>query len=91
MEALAAASRSAARRGRLGGTAFGLPPRRVRRHPLAGPACGVVVWTAFEFAIAPVLGLPNADRAKPAEQAALLAGPQPYGAVVAASPRPHRD
>jgi len=77
--------------GALGGAAFGLLPRRVRRHPLAGPTYGVLVWTAFEFGIAPALGLPQADREKPSEQAALLADHLLYGAVVAASPWPHRD
>ena len=77
--------------GALGGAAFGLLPRRVRRHPLAGPAYGVLAWTAFEFGIAPALGLPHADREKPTHQAALLADHLLYGAVVAASPWPHRD
>ncbi|WP_204082883.1 hypothetical protein [Asanoa ishikariensis] len=77
--------------GALGGAAFGLLPRRVRRHPLAGPIYGILAWTAFEIGIAPALGLPQADGHKPAEQAALLADHLLYGAVVAASPWPHRD
>jgi hypothetical protein len=77
--------------GGVGGAAFGLLPAKLRRHPLAGPAYGVLVWSIFEFAVAPALGLPHAERDKPEEQAALLADHLLYGAVVAASPWPHRD
>ena len=77
--------------GGAGGAAFGLLPRTLRRHPLAGPVYGVLVWTAFELAIAPALGLPHAERHKPEEEAALLADHLLYGAVVAASAWPHRD
>ncbi|GIF49229.1 hypothetical protein Afe04nite_37680 [Asanoa ferruginea] len=77
--------------GTLGGAAFGLLPRKVRRRPLAGLIYGALFWTAFEVGIAPLLGLPQAHRWKPEEEAALLADHLLYGVVVAASAWPHRD
>jgi hypothetical protein len=77
--------------GGLGGAAFGLLPRKVRRHPLTGLIYGALFWTAFEVGIAPALGLPQAHRQKPEEEAALLLDHLLYGVVVAASAWPHRD
>ncbi|MEV4169277.1 hypothetical protein [Nonomuraea sp. NPDC049709] len=72
-----------------GGAVFALLPRAARRQPWAGPAYGVLVWAAFEMAIAPALGLHR--RHGTAERLALLADHVLYGAVVAASPWPHED
>ncbi|WP_218824587.1 hypothetical protein [Asanoa hainanensis] len=77
--------------GALGGAMFGLLPRRLRRHPLAGPVYGLVFWTGFQFVIAPVFGLPQSRRVHPAEVLALLGDHVLYGVVVASSPWPHED
>lgn len=79
--------------GALGGAAFGLLPRAVRRHPLAGPVYGVLVWRGFQLAIAPLFSLPHADAGadRLAERIALVGDHLLYGVVVAASPWPHDD
>jgi hypothetical protein len=43
------------------GAAFGALPDGVRRRRWAGPLYGVGAWLAFELAIAPALGLPQAS------------------------------
>jgi hypothetical protein len=63
----------------------------VRRHPLAGPAYGLVFWTVFEIGIAPVLGIAEDRRHGAVERLALLTDHMLYGTVVAASPWPHHD
>lgn len=46
--------------GSAGGVVFGLLPARARRHPVAGPLYGLLIWLAFELGIAPVLGVQHA-------------------------------
>ncbi len=75
--------------GAVGGAAFGLLPRGLRRRPWAGPVYGVLAWTAFEAGLAPALGLHRGHGA--AARLALLADHVLYGVVVAASPWPHED
>jgi hypothetical protein len=73
------------------GALFGMLPRRWRRHALAGPGYGLLVWTVFEAGIAPALGLAQRPRHGLGQASALLVDHLLYGLVVAASPFPHRD
>src|SRR3954447_7244858 len=43
--------------GTAGGAAFGLLPARLRGHPAAGPVYGLAIWLAWEFGLAPMLGV----------------------------------
>jgi hypothetical protein len=68
--------------GAAGGVAFGLIPDDVRLRAWAGPLYGVVVWLGFELAIAPALGLPQAEKPRPVERAGLAADHLLYGLVL---------
>ena len=68
--------------GAAGGAVFGMLPDVVRRRSWAGPAYGLAVWVGFEAVLAPVLGLSQAKRRRPAEQAALAADHLLYGLVL---------
>ncbi|MEO3795240.1 hypothetical protein ABGB14_33930 [Nonomuraea sp. B10E15] len=76
--------------GAVGGAVFGLLPGAVRRRKWAGPVYGLLVWAAFETAIAPALGLPR-RKGTAVERIALLADHLLYGTVVGASPWPYQD
>jgi hypothetical protein len=65
-----------------GGAAFALLPAGLRRRPWAGPAYGLVVWAGFELCLAPLLGLKQAKKQRPAERAALAADHLLYGLVL---------
>lgn len=65
--------------GAFGGAVFGSLPDRVRRRAWAGPIYGVVLWFAFEAAIAPLLRL---HRERTPERLALLADHLIYGLVL---------
>jgi hypothetical protein len=69
--------------GGVGGGAFGLLPRRLRRHRWAGPAYGLFVWTVFEALLAPALGLEQARRARPVERLMFALDHVLYGLLVA--------
>jgi hypothetical protein len=73
--------------GAVGGVAFRLLPAAVRRHRLAGPAYGALVWLGFEAGIAPALGLPESRQSRPVERLMVLADHVLYGMVVAAAER----
>ncbi len=75
--------------GGLGGAAFGLLPRLVRRQVWSGPVYGVGVWLGYELLLAPILGLHRRNEPSLSERAALIADHVLYGAVVASSPWPH--
>ncbi|PSL07048.1 hypothetical protein CLV30_102437 [Haloactinopolyspora alba] len=66
--------------GAAGGAIFGSLPEGVRRRAWAGPVYGVILWLAFEGALAPMLWVPREGRA--AERAALLADHVLYGLVL---------
>jgi hypothetical protein len=68
--------------GAVGGAVFGLLPAGVRRAPWSGPAYGLLVWLGFEAAVAPALGLTQAQRLRLAEKAALAADHLLYGLVL---------
>jgi hypothetical protein len=68
--------------GAAGGAVFGALPDGVRRQPWAGPAYGFAVWLGFEAAIAPALGLRQAEQLRAAERAALAADHLLYGFVL---------
>ena len=65
-----------------GGAAFAVLPARIRRRPWAGPVYGLLVWLGFEVAIAPGLGLKQAQKLRSAERAALAADHLLYGLVL---------
>lgn len=65
------------------GAAFGLLPGRLRGHPLAGAAYGLVIWLAFEGGIAPLLHLRTPEQRTAGERAALIADHLLYGLVLA--------
>jgi hypothetical protein len=65
-----------------GGAAFRLLPDPVRLRAWAGPLYGLMVWLGFELGIAPALGLPQAEKPRPAERAGLAADHLLYGLVL---------
>lgn len=75
--------------GALGGSLFGLLPRRWRRLPWIGPAYGFLFWLLFDAVIAPRLNEPRWQSLR--TRSALLADHTLYGMVVAASSWPHAD
>ena len=68
--------------GAAGGVAFGLLPDDLRLRAWAGPIYGLVVWLGFELGIAPLLGLPQAQKPRPVERAGLAADHLLYGFVL---------
>ena len=70
-----------------GGAAFGLLPDGLRRRAWAGPIYGFGVWLGFELAIAPALGLVQAERARPVERVALAVDHLLYGLVLSETRR----
>ncbi|MEV0973717.1 hypothetical protein [Microtetraspora glauca] len=77
--------------GAAGGAVFGALPRAIRERPWAGPVYGLLVWGAFEGALAPAVGLAQEKSHDPVERSMLLVDHLLYGVVVAASPWPHHD
>jgi hypothetical protein len=65
-----------------GGAAFRMLPDELRRRQWAGPVYGLAVWLGFEFGIAPVLGLTQAQRLRPVERTALAIDHLLYGLVL---------
>ncbi|WP_444961706.1 hypothetical protein [Nocardiopsis sp. M1B1] len=72
--------------GAAAGTVFALLPRRVRRWRLTGPVFGVAVWSAYELAVAPALGLAHARRHRPRERWAFLVDHVVFGLMVGEPP-----
>jgi hypothetical protein len=68
--------------GAAGGATFGVLPDGVRRRAWAGPAFGLLIWTFFELAVAPALGLSQAKRPRPVERATLATDHLLYGLVL---------
>jgi hypothetical protein len=68
--------------GAAGGAAYSLLPEGIRRQPWSGPAYGLLVWVGFEVGLAPLLGLKQAKKQRPAERAALAADHLLYGLVL---------
>jgi hypothetical protein len=68
--------------GALGGAAFTVLPKAVRRRAWAGPIYGLLTWASFEAVIAPALGLTQAKKLRVAERAALAADHLLYGLVL---------
>jgi hypothetical protein len=69
--------------GVLGGAIFGALPDGLRRARWFGPVYGLGILASYDFGIAPLLGLKQAKRPKPAEQAALVADHLVYGLILA--------
>lgn len=72
--------------GAMAGATFGLVPGRLRRSRITGPVYGVLTWGMFELAVAPMLGLAHAQRARPQERFALFVDHVFFGFVVGAPP-----
>jgi hypothetical protein len=68
--------------GAVGGAAYAVLPQGIRRRSWSGPAYGLLVWVGFEVCLAPVLGLKQAKKQRPAERAALAADHLLYGLVL---------
>ena len=68
--------------GALGGAAFTVLPKTVRRRAWAGPIYGLATWASFEAVIAPALGLTQAKKLRVAERVALAADHLLYGLVL---------
>jgi hypothetical protein len=68
--------------GAAGGALFGALPDNVRRSRWGGPLYGLLVWVGFEAGVAPLLGLKQADEARPVDRAALAADHLLYGLVL---------
>jgi len=77
--------------GAAGGVAFGLLPDGLRRREWAGPLYGLVVWLAFEGAIAPALGLTQARKLRIGERLALAGDHLLYGFVLSETRRRPRE
>jgi hypothetical protein len=77
--------------GAVGGGAFGLLPDRVRHAAWAGPVYGLVLWLAFELAIAPMLGLKQAKQPRRVERAVLAVDHALYGLVLSETRRRPQD
>ncbi len=69
--------------GAAAGSAFGMLPASLRRHTAAGPAYGLAIWLAFEFAIAPLLGVRRVVRGRFTARAMIALDHVLYGVVVA--------
>lgn len=65
-----------------GGAIFGALPDPLRRAPWFGPVYGLGILASYDFGIAPLLGLKQSKRPKPAEQVALIADHLLYGFVL---------
>jgi hypothetical protein len=69
--------------GALGGAAFGMLPRSIRRRRRwLGPLYGLLLWLGFEAGLAPLLGLSQARHLRAVERAALAADHLLYGLVL---------
>lgn len=68
--------------GSVGGAVYGLLPAGVRRHGLAGPAYGLLLWAGFEVALTPLLGLARNDTPSISDRLGLAADHLLYGMVL---------
>lgn len=69
--------------GAAAGAGFALLPARLRSRRWAGAVYGLVVLTGFEAGIAPLLGLSQAQHARPMERLVFLADHVLFGIVLA--------
>jgi hypothetical protein len=74
-----------------GGAAFAALPEGVRLRAWAGPVYGTALWLGFEVAIAPGLGLKQAQRLRLVERAALFADHMLYGLILSELRRRPRE
>ncbi|MEA2422861.1 MAG: hypothetical protein QOF55_1960 [Thermoleophilaceae bacterium] len=70
-----------------GGAIFGAFPDELRRTAWFGPVYGLGILLSYDFGIAPLLGLKQSRRPKPAEQAALIADHLVYGLILSEGER----
>ena len=77
--------------GAVGGAAFALLPEEVRLRPWAGPLFGLGVWLGFELGLAPLLGLSQAKKPRPADRVGLAADHLLYGFVLSETRRRPRE
>jgi uncharacterized membrane protein YagU involved in acid resistance len=68
--------------GGMGGAAFGLLPRTLRRRLWVGPLYGLATWAFFQTVLAPALGLQHAEERPLSERAVLIADHLVYGLIV---------
>lgn len=77
--------------GAVGGAAFALLPEGVRLRPWAGPLYGLGVWLGFELGLAPLLGLSQSKKPRPADRVGLAADHLLYGFVLSETRRRPRE
>lgn len=77
--------------GAVGGAGFALLPEGVRLRPWAGPLYGLGVWLGFELCLAPLLGLSQAKKPRPADRLGLAADHLLYGFVLSETRRRPRE
>jgi hypothetical protein len=76
--------------GALGGAAFGMLPRRLRRQMWVGPLYGALAWAGFEIGLAALTDSDaHAERRPVAARAAIAADHVLYGVIVASSSWAH--
>jgi hypothetical protein len=68
--------------GAAAGVVFALLPEGLRKRRWFGPVYGVALWASFEAVQAPLMGLKQAQEARPVERAALVADHLLYGFVL---------
>ena len=73
--------------GGLGGAVFGVLWRSGMRAWWGGPVYGIIMWTAFEAGVVPLLGLRHESERRLRERIAVAADHVLYGFVVAGRPR----
>ncbi len=76
--------------GALGGVAYVNAPERFLRYRWSGPVYGMIVWSGFEFGVAPLMQLSQARRLRLLDRSALALDHILYGAIVAGSRWPHQ-
>lgn len=77
--------------GAVGGALFAVLPEKARLRPWAGPLYGLAVWLFFELLVAPLMGLSQAKKPRPADRVGLAADHLLYGFVLSETRRRPRE
>lgn len=77
--------------GTAGGAVFRVLPEKLRMRAWGGPAYGLCLWLGFELGLAPLLGLSQASRPRPADRLCLAIDHLLYGLVISETRRRPRE
>ena len=77
--------------GAVGGAVFRALPEQVRLRAWGGPAYGLCLWLGFELGLAPLLGLAQAKKVRPADRLGLAIDHLLYGLVISETRRRPRE